>query len=159
MCLYPSLPISKYTYSILWVLYFCLLKSSDCIYDIVCTKKDLWESSSLIGIKDRGGGLVHPSNHISKCMRVAKTTIRHFVNHEGLLPNSFQKILTSTLTYIFDNNVIEHFKCTAHPSCTVRSLTKRYIRIRLHHETKSQQIKSSDLIRSKLNRLVIFSHV
>ena len=134
------------------------LKCSDCIDDIVCTTADLYESSSLIGIKDRGG-LVHPSKHISKCMRVAETTIRHFIEHEGMLSHSFQKILTSTLTYISENNVIEHFKCTAHASCTVRSLTKRYIRIRLYHETKSQQIKSSDLIRSKINRLVIFSHV
>ena len=59
---------------------FCLLKCSDCIDDIVCTKTGLCESSSLIIIKDRGG-LVHPSKHISKCMRVAETTIRHFIDH------------------------------------------------------------------------------
>ena len=84
-------------------------------------------------------------------MRAAETTLRHFVNHEGMPPNSLQKILASALVYISDNNVIEQFKCTAHASCTVRSMTKRYIPIRLYHETKSHQIKSSDLIRSKLN--------
>ena len=85
----------QYTLSSVLSKIFCLLKSSDCIYDIVCTKTDLWESFSLTGIKDRGG-LVHPSKHISKCMRVAKTTVRHFIDHEGMLPNLFQKILTSS---------------------------------------------------------------
>ena len=56
-CLHLSLPNSKYTNSILLssVLskIFCPLKCSDCIDDIVCTKTDLCESSSLI-VKTEG---------------------------------------------------------------------------------------------------------
>ena len=76
----------QYTLSSVLSKIFCLLKCSDCIDDIVCATTDLCESSSLISIKDRGG-LVHPSKHISKCMRVPEKTIRHFIYREGLLPN------------------------------------------------------------------------
>ena len=91
----------------------------------VCTTTDIRKPSSPIGIEDRGG-LVHPRKHIVNCMRVSEIPIRHFIDHEGMLLTILEDG-TSILTYIYENNVIEHFKCTAHASCTVRTLTTRYI--------------------------------
>ena len=126
-----------------WKFYHYWMSTNVIFDDVVYTTTDICKPSSPIGIGDRGG-LVRPCKHILSCMRVSKIPFRYFIDYEGM-PLISQKMLIFILTYIYENDVIKHLKCTVHASCTVRTLTTRYIWIRLYHETKSQQIKSIDL--------------
>lgn len=111
---------------------------------------------TLISIKDRGG-LVKAPQHVLDVLLAVESTVRCIVSKQGIIPKDAHAIiLTQVLGYVLAKNIHRKFACTIHTTNIIRDIIKRYTKVRLKHEAAKAD---GPVIRSKMSRVVIYSHV
>lgn len=111
---------------------------------------------TLVAVKDRGG-LIKPHTAVIGVCLAAERSIRLLVTKLGLQHNIHQRVVTQTLSYVLLNNTHAAYTCAAHSTSLIKMIIERYSLIRIHHETS--KLTNTNNTRSKLNRIVIFSHL
>lgn len=133
------------------------LSCGDCVSDVIDAASQTphgYPSRSLIGMKDRGG-LTRPSHLVYSLCLVTERELRATLASTPLHRHSFQQIRNASITTITDKRLIQKSSCGAHAARLIREVVKRFITIRLRHIANTKKHESN---RSRLNRLVIFSH-
>lgn len=115
------------------------------------------DSVTLISTKNRGG-LVQPHPAVIELCIATEKTIRFILQNVGLTRNTNLRVTTQALSYILLNNIHHKFTCSIHSTALVSLIVKRYTLVRIHHET-TKFSANSDNKRSKLSRLIVFSHI
>lgn len=131
------------------------LNCSTCIDDVARGREA--DSMTLIMLKNRGG-LKTPSELIYKVCLIAERVIRSLLCSGGLVTNFPEVARLHSLAKVQDEGVISSLTCSEHAISVVREVLTRYVRIRSHHEAVLKTDAKS-LIRSKMNRLPIFSNL
>ena len=127
---------------------------TDCATDLISTMPS--QPASLIGKKDRGG-LIQPAEHVlNVCLAVEKAT-RLVIQTAGANWKTPQLVKTHAMGYIVQHSLNDKFNCIPHSTAVIKELIERYASIRLKHE--ATRLHCAPVMRSRLNRLVIFSHV
>ena len=115
------------------------------------------DDATLISVKDRGG-LFTPQPVATQICLGAEKIIRQCISLNGLTQNICQEVVTKTLSYVYQRNIRQQLLCYSHSNALIKSIAARYTKTRIHHETTKSAANKENL-RSKLNRLVVFSHV
>ena len=131
------------------------LNCGDCISDMLDDTGK--EKRSLIQVKDRGG-LVTPSDRAFSVCQVAEGCLRLAIQTHGLHKNTPCQVLAASLQKVLDLRIHRSFQCPIHATTLTRDIIKRYLCIRIHYETK-KAMTTDTTVWSRLNRLVIFSHI
>lgn len=127
----------------------------NCIVDLMFEDNENCSVPTLISVKNRGGLITAP-DHVQIVMKAVEATVRAIVSNSIIPKNAHAIIMTQALGYVLNNNVHKRFSCAIHSTSVIREVIKRYTKIRLKHEASKLD---GPVIRSKLSRLVIFSHV
>jgi hypothetical protein len=130
------------------------LRCDVCIEDLISVAAT--RSLSFITVKDRGG-LVYPSKAMVAICKAGENTLRGLLHATGLSSDIYQRAICRTLNNLLTIAVQRQFKCAIHCSELIREISHRYIQLRIHYETV--KASKAPVLRTKLNRLVIFSHV
>ena len=115
------------------------------------------DDATLLSVKDRGG-LFTPQPVATQICLGAEKIIRQCISLNGLTQNICQEVVAKTFLYVYLSNIHQQFSCHSHSNALIKSIAARYTKIRIHHETTKSAANKENL-RSKLNRLVVFSHV
>ena len=119
-----------------------------------CTADD---NVTLINSKNRGG-LVQPHPAVVEICLITEKAIRYLLQTIGLVNNINLRITNHALSHILLNNIHRKFSCSIHSTALVTLIVKRYTLVRIHHET-TKLAANTDNKRSKLSRLIVFSHI
>ena len=93
-----------------------------------------------------------------KVCLIAERVIRSLLCSGGLVTNFPEVARLHSLAKVQDEGLISSLTCSEHAISVVREVLTRYVRIRSHHEAVLKTDAKS-LIRSKMNRLPIFSNL
>ena len=134
------------------------VKCEECISDLTFMEPiaSAELGTTLIDVKDRGG-LVRPPQVVLLLCQAAESSLRLVLQAEGLTSRAPRLVTNHTASYALSKNLQDRFNCTIHAASLISELIQRYIKIRMHYEAK--KATSAPVLRSKLNRLIIFSHV
>lgn len=132
------------------------LHCEECLSDVISSTDLVRPADTLLQIKDRGG-LVTPSTTVLQITNAAESATREVLRVDCLRSDSPRKIINLAMTYIYQYDIHQKFTCYTHCAELIREIVQRYVHIRMHHE--SVKSHSGPVVRSKLNRLIIFSHV
>ena len=135
-------------------------KCNDC--SSYLRSSDIVLTSSLIEQKDLGG-LVKPSVEVYQLVRTADQMIEHFAMMCDLhkTKNSYQKILTKCLQYIFDTkSAIFNEICSdpGHKSRMIRKIIVKYLNTRLGQMCRLRNMKENSNTRNIHKKMIIFNH-
>ena len=130
------------------------LSCSLCVEDVAKAREV--DMPTLIKLKSRGG-LKTPSEAVFRVCLLSERVIRSLLK-TGFGPNFPELARLHSLSKIIESGHLSLFSCAEHASSVVREIINRYVRIRAHHEAVLK-MDANTLIRSKMTRLPIFSHV
>lgn len=113
--------------------------------------------SSLITVKNRGG-LITPCDFVASLSDVAESLLRQEMLTAGLRPSTPRSLLIKSIQLAHERNIHSKSRCTFHSTSLMRDILQRYLKIRINYEAE-KDCTTDKSIRSRLNRLVVFSHV
>jgi hypothetical protein len=134
----------------------CVDRACDMLSTSTCSLTFDDSATSLIGVKNRGG-LVRPAPHVLQICLATERATRVVLQAYGLRKNIPKQVIAHSLSHAVVSNLSASFACVAHCSSFIRELVSQYTIIQLKHESVMRH--TAPVLRSKLNRLVLFSHV
>ena len=108
-------------------------------------------------MKNRGG-LITTCDLVATLCDLAESTLRHEILTSGLNPTTPRVLLLKCTQQAAEKNVQSKSGCTFHSASLMKDILQRYLTIRLKYEAE-KACTTDKSMRSRLNRLVVFSHV
>lgn len=143
-----------YIFAVGFIIRSLKLTCDQCIEDVFCTVGP--SEVTLLPSKNRGE-LIVPSTTIKNAARVTEVVSRRTIQ-EGLDKRSITLATLASLQNILDSRLHHNMQCSVHSVLVLREFVKRYVYMRLKHAA-TLVVPVTNIVRSHMNRLVIFSHI
>lgn len=89
---------------------------------------------------------------------IGEKLLREFLSVHGLSKDISSVLRSRILHAALDNRLQSRFSCAEHSLYMLKEITSRFLVIRIKHEAQ-KAITTDKTVRSKLNKLVLFSNI